>query len=245
MGSNPPGSASLQPAHERAGRPRSQDVLVIVTGMHREALVVGRGGEVVVSGGDNTGLAAKIEAVARRGARAVLSIGIGGGLVASLSIGRAIIADAVVSNGTQLPTDERWRHDIAARLPDSVTGTIAGSDSIVSAPAAKGALHRATEAVLVDMESHIAAHTAAALALPFAALRVVSDSAGDTLPPAALTAIGPDGRLRLGAVLRSIAVQPGQIPGLMRTARDSRRAMASLGRCAALLGPGFACPYLG
>jgi len=223
-----------------------QDLLIIVTGMHREATIVGHGaGTVVVSGGDNTRLAAKIEAVARRGARAVLSIGIGGGLAPGLSIGRAVIADAVVSNGTRLPTDERWRRDIGAHLPDAATGTVAGSDSIVSTPAAKAALRGATEAVLVDMETHIAARTAAALALPFAALRVVSDGVDDALPPAALTAIGPDGRLRLGAVLRSIAAQPGQIPGLIRTARNSRHAMASLGRCAALLGPGFACPYLG
>ncbi|HKU97129.1 MAG TPA: phosphorylase [Vineibacter sp.] len=220
-------------------------MLIIVTGMQREARVVSRGGEVVVSGGDNATLAAKIEAVARRGAGAVLSIGIGGGLVPDLLVGSTVIGDAVVFDGTRLPTDERWRHDIAARLPDAVTGIIAGGDRIVSSPTAKAALHRATDALLVDMESHIAARTAAAMALPFAALRVVSDGVGDTLPPAALTAIGPGGELRLGAVLRSIAAQPGQIPDLIRTARHSRRAMAGLAGCAALLGTGFACPYLG
>ena len=219
-------------------------MLIIVTGMHREALVVGGGGKVVVSGGDTTGLASKIEAAAC-GAHAVLSVGIGGALAPGLATGAVVIATDIVSNGGRLPADTRWRNDIAERLPDAVAGVIAGSDAIVREPSAKAALHRETGAVLVDMESHIAARVAAAHDLPFAAFRVVSDDAGQTLPSAVVGAIGPDGRLRLGAVLRSIAAKPGQIPGLVRTARDSRRAMASLRRCVTLLGAGFACPYLG
>ncbi|TWT00731.1 phosphorylase [Reyranella sp. CPCC 100927] len=219
-------------------------MLIVVTGMHREALVVGQGGTVVVAGGSNASLAGRIEAAAR-GARAVLSIGIGGGLTRGLPAGVIVIARDVVWNDERFLADTRWRQDLAARLPDARTDTIAGSDGVVTTPAAKAALHRATGAALVDMESHVAARTAAACDLPFAALRVISDSADRTLPPAALVAIGPDGKLKLGAVLRSIAARPGQIAGLIRTGRDNRRAMASLGRCAALLGPGFACPYLG
>jgi hopanoid-associated phosphorylase len=220
-------------------------MLIIVTGMHREALVVGRDGEVVIAGGDNAGLAGRIDAAARRGGRAILSVGIGGGLVPGLPVGQAIIATDVVSGGTWRATDTRWRDEITARLPHAAAGVIAGSDRIVAEPAAKAALHRETGAVLVDMESHVAAQAAAARGLPFAALRVVSDDSGHALPPAALAAIGPDGRIRLGAVLGSVLARPGQIPGLIRTARDSARAMASLRRCSALLGGGFACPYLG
>jgi adenosylhomocysteine nucleosidase len=219
-------------------------MLIIVTGMHREARIVGGGGVVVVAGGSNADLADRIAAFTP-GASAVLSIGIGGGLAPDLPTGAVVIATDVVSSSACLPADMRWRGDIARRLPDATAGTIAGSDTIVREPSRKAALHRETGAVLVDMESHVGARVAAAHRIPFAALRVVSDSARRTLPPAVLSAIGRDGRLKLGAVLGSIASRPGQIPGLINAARDSRRALASLRRCVALLGGGFACPYLG
>ncbi len=220
-------------------------MLIIVTGMQREARIVGRDGEVLVAGGDNAGLAARIETAARRGGRAVISIGIGGGLHPGLAVGQAVIATEVVSGSARRDADTSWRDAIATRLPDAVADAIAGSDRIVAEPAAKAALRRASGAVLVDMESHLAAQVAAACGLPFAALRVVSDDAEHALPPAALVAIGSDGGVKAGAVLRSLAARPGQIPGLIRTARDSARAMASLRRCSALLGGGLACPYLG
>lgn len=220
-------------------------MLVVVTGMHREALIVARGGEVVVSGGDSAGLADRIEAAAGRGARAVLSVGVGGGLLPDLPIGRAVIASDVVSGGVRWPADPRWRDALAARLTDATTAIIAGSDRIVGDPAAKAALHRETGAAVVDMESHVAARVAADRRLPFAALRVISDDATHRLPQAVYGAIGPQGKLRLGAVLRSLAAAPAQLPGLVRTARHDRRAMERLRRCVALLGAGFACPYLG
>jgi adenosylhomocysteine nucleosidase len=220
-------------------------MLVLVTGMQREAKIVGRGADVVVSGGDNAGLERKIETAMARGARAILSIGIGGGLVHDQPVGAVVVASEVVWNGTRLQSDEKWRNELGQRLTDAVTGAIAGSDRIVAEPGAKAALRRETGALLVDMESHIAARVAAEHNLPFAALRVVSDGAQQNLPPAAFGAVGKDGELNLGAVLRSIAANPAQIPALIRTARDSNHATASLLRCFNLLGAGFACPYLG
>jgi adenosylhomocysteine nucleosidase len=220
-------------------------MLVLVTGMQREAKIVGRGNDVIVSGGDNDGLERKIEAAVARGASAILSIGIGGGLAPDLPVGAVIVANEIIWNETRLQTDEKWRSELGKHLTGVMTGAIAGSDKIVAYAGAKAALHRETGAMLVDMESHVAAKVAAERNLPFAALRVVSDNAKQNLPPAVFGAVGRDGELNLGAVLRSIAANPAQIPALIRAARDSNRAMASLLRCFNLLGAGFACPYLG
>ena len=220
-------------------------MLIAVTGMHREAILFPKGIELVVSGGDNSGLAAMLEAAIARGGRAVISVGICGGLAPELPIGAAVIASEAVWQNERIPTDARWREALATRLPRAISGGVAGIDSIVTEPAAKAVLHRETGAAAVDMETHIAARVAADHRLPFAALRVISDAATDTLPPAVLHAIGPDGKVRHAAMLRAIAVQPTQIPALIRTGRNSDRAMKTLLRCFDLLGIGFGCPYVG
>src|SRR4029077_11025626 len=104
----------------------------------------------------------------------------------------------------------------------------------------KAKLFRQTGAVVVDTESHIVAMLADAI--PFAVLRVVLDAEHSELPPAALVALGPDGKVRLGAVLGSVLKRPSQIPALFRTARDSRLAFAALLRCCDALGIGLAAP---
>lgn len=219
--------------------------VIAVTGMHREASIAGRGGEAVVSGGDNASLAGKIEAAIAKGGRAIVSIGICGGLAPSLSVGAVIIGNEAVWEGTRMPTDARWRNALAARLPQAVTGAVAGANAVLVGSDAKRALYRESGALAADMESHIAARAAADHGLPFAILRVISDSAAHTLPPAALDAIGADGKPMIGRVLKSVLANPAQIPALIRTARDSERAFAGLLRCLDLLGPGFGCPYLG
>ena len=102
--------------------------------------------------------------------------------------------------------------------------------------AAKADLQRATGAHAADMESHIAAAFARARDLPFAALRTISDPWDAELPPLATNALTPDGRIDPAAVLISLMKNPGQIPALMRTSRESNAAFAALLRCRRALG---------
>lgn len=220
-------------------------MLIAVTGMHREAVLFPKGNEPVVSGGVNAGLATKIEAAIARGGKAVISVGICGGLKPGLPIGTTVIATEVIGRSERYAADAAWHEALAARIPQASRGAIAGSDTIVTEPTQKAALHRDTDAIAVDTESHIAARVAAGYGLPFAALRVISDAAEDVLPPAVLQAIDAEGKLRIAAVLGAIARNPAQIPGLIRTGRNSDRAMRSLLRCFDLLGVGLGCPHLG
>ena len=220
-------------------------MLVIVTGMRREARIFGRDANVVVAGGDNSTLAAKLEAAIARGGRAVMSAGICGGLAPGLAVGTRVIGIGTVRHKIRWSTDAAWQDALAAKIPDAVRGTIAGSDAILTDPAYKAALHAETGAVAVDMESHICARIAAAKGLPFAILRVVSDAAPHGLPPAVSRALDAKGNVRMGAVLWSVATEPRQVPELLQTARNTRLALAALLRCFNVLGAGFGCPYLG
>ena len=220
-------------------------MLVIVTGMRREARIFGRDANVVVAGGDNSTLAARLEQAIGQGARAIVSAGICGGLLPGLAVGTPVIASGTVRRATRWSADAAWQDAMAARIPNAVRGTIAGSDVILSDPAYKAALHAETGALAVDMESHICARVAAARGVPFAALRVVSDAAAHALPPAVSRALDAKGNVRVGAVLWSVATGPKQVPELLQTARNTRKALSELLRCFNLLGPGFGCPHLG
>ncbi len=220
-------------------------MLIAVTGMQREARLIPHGCRVIVSGSGNAQLAGKIESAIAEGARAVISVGIGGGLAPDLQIGSVVIADDVIGAGARYHADADWSDALALRIADARRGAIAGTDAVVTEPADKAALHRDTGALAVDMESHIAAGVASAYGLPFAALRTISDLADERLPPAVLGAVDAQGHVRLGPVLVAVAKNPLQIPALIRTGRGSEAAMKQLLRCLDLLGVGFGCPHLG
>jgi hypothetical protein len=125
---------------------------------------------------------------------------------------------------------------LAIKLPGVQVGTIVGSDTIIATAAQKQVLHAETGALAVDMESHIAARVAARHNLPFAIVRVISDSANEALPPAALVGMRPDGSMALGAVLASLARNPAQLPALIRTGIHAGRAFSELRRVSDVLG---------
>jgi len=175
------------------------------------------------------------------GASALLSFGVAGGLDPALAPGDAVLASAVLApDGSRLETAAGWRQSLAARLGGRVrVGTFAGSDRMVATRAEKLALARASAALTVDMESHQVARAARQAGVPFAALRVILDSASRELPWAALAGLGPEGERRPLLVLARLLLRPWELPRLLALAGDSRRAHAVLGRLAAELGPSF------
>ena len=115
-----------------------RSTLVIVTGIYREAVLFPHGGgELLISGKDNSGLGAKIEAAIARGAKAVISAGICAGLAPELAIGAVVIGSESIAHGARLTADKPWLEAMAIRLPDAVRAPIAGTDAIITDPAAK------------------------------------------------------------------------------------------------------------
>lgn len=185
------------------------------------------------------GAAALIE----RGCTGLLSFGVAGGLDPELAPGTVIVADQVVSaSGERFAVDALLRERLLAALGGEeapVVAALAGSQRAVTGVRGKRALRRASGAAAVDMESLAVARVAAAADVPFAALRAIADDGGREVPPWVAAAIGPDGRARAGVVARGLLAHPWQGAAMLRLGRDFARAMRSLRRVAAALGPRF------
>lgn len=223
-------------------------------------MLAGEGRLIVAGGGDAARLEAALEARAAE-ARIILSCGIAGALDPGLKAGDVVIdlndkplpfrsSGAVPSPGRDQgrqnwvggggdPSSDAFGEGLRKALSDARCGAIIGQDHIAASPAEKAALYAQTGALAVDMETHIAARVAARHSLPFAAIRVISDTAHEALPPAALVGMNPDGTMALGRVLGSLARHPTQLPALIRTGRNAETAFRALRRVGdALVGLG-------
>ena len=218
--------------------------ILAVTGLKREAEIVGVAGVIAMTGGgDSVSLRQKLDAL-HGDIKGVISVGLAGGLSPLLKVGEVVIADQVIQDRETWRCSDAWRVALAAKLVGAHQGSVAASNTILENAKAKAALYEDTGALTVDMESAVAGRFAAARHLPFAVLRVVSDDAAHALPPAALVAMKPDGGIALSRVLGSLLRHPLQVGGLIRTARASNKAFKELLRCANLCGVGFSCPDL-
>lgn len=200
---------------------------IVACGLKREADLIGRGGafHIVAGGGDSARLEAELDDMAEMFPAVILSSGIAGALDPALKVGEVV-----------LDGDSAAVEKLREILPEAVVGAVAGRDVMTPTVAGKRALRAETGALAVDMESHVAARVAARHGLPFAAVRVISDSAEEALPPAAQIGMKPDGSVALGAVLASLARNPAQLPALICTGRHAGLAFRALGRVHDALG---------
>jgi adenosylhomocysteine nucleosidase len=225
-----------------APEPRS---VVAVTGLNVEARIAeGAGVRTIAGGGDAQRLAAALEREFTRGAAAIISFGIAGGLAAAAMPGTWLVADAVIARASRWPVDAAWAAALANRLPGAVRGDLAASDAIIAEADDKHALGKATGALAVDTESHVVAAFAVAHGIPFAVFRVIADPATRALAPATSYGMRSDGTIDQRAVLGAVVRRPGQLPLLMRNAMDVRTALRALSRGRRLLGPGLGYPDL-
>ncbi len=234
-------------------------MILVATGMKREAKVLARDGvTVIVAGTDHDRFEAELEAGVAAGATAILSVGLAGALAPRLALGDWVVGTLSPtamerrewSVGASRPRDVRpvteptarkdastgWISRIAALLPGAVVGRIHADGTMIVTAAQKESLHFSTRALACDMESHIAARVAQRHGLPFVVARVVSDAADRSMPRGVQVAMAPDGGIRIGALLLAILIRPWQIPALVGVGMDAGRAMKRLSRGYDVLG---------
>jgi adenosylhomocysteine nucleosidase len=218
----------------------AQPTVVVVTGLLAEARVARLPlDRTIAAGADPIRLEAELVRAFSAGAEAVLSFGLAAGLEAGQRPGTLVIPLEVVSGADRYATDSRWSERMRATLGGGDARPIAGVDAPLLRTAEKARLHDATGAVAADMESHLIARLARRAGRSFAALRVISDPAERSLPPAAAIGMKPDGRVNAIAVLRSLLRHPGQLPELIGVAVEAQAAMRVLNRVRQKLGPDF------
>ncbi len=216
------------------------DLIIAVTGLNREAAILaGPHVRAIAGGGDGASLERALDGVCADAA-GIISIGLGGALAEGLKPGDWVVGRGVVMQQGRVETDPDWTERLCGRLQAAVLGDIAGSDVMVADLAAKRALHAATGALAVDMESHIAARVARRHGLPFAAARVISDGADRALPRAAQAGMRPDGGMDVLAVICALAKRPYELPALIRTALEAETAFRALFRGRQALGGALA-----
>ena len=210
------------------------EVLAVV-GLKDEAEVAaGPGVKVVISAANARLLRERLAEVDVTRLNGVVSFGIAGALDEELEVGDLRVATRVVSGEQSWPTDRGMRSAFRSRLagaggPEFEETVFLGNDELTGVDAeANRALHKESGADVVDMESHRAAEFAQRNGLPFAAIRAISDTAHQELPPAALVPLLPDGRGDWKAVLKSVIWQPSQIPDLWAMMKGFDAAMETL-----------------
>jgi hopanoid-associated phosphorylase len=212
-------------------------MILAAVGMRREASLVERHGAGIgvraVAGGGRAELLEQRLTAALDGAQAILSIGLGGALDPSLEVGDVVVGSEVLRPRRRWETDAVWRDFMLKRLPGARSGPVYGSDEMVVNALDKAKLKRQGGALLVDMESHVAAKVAAARDLPLGVVRVVSDTAATSLPEAVRVGLTADGGMSLMGVLAALARQPRQLPALLRVGRDADTAFKALEAVAA------------
>jgi adenosylhomocysteine nucleosidase len=220
--------------------------VIAVAGMAFEARIAARRGTRVICGNGNAhALAGTLAGAIGDDCHGLISFGVAGGLSPHLRAGSCVVGSNIFSGTTRFATDRGWAENLLQAIPGAVHGGIVGVPAPVAHPDAKHALHARTGAIAVDMESHVVASVAAARGLPMAAIRVITDSALCALPACALAAMRPDGTISVVAMIRSILKAPGELPMLLRTARDALMGGLALHRSRHLLGATFALPDCG
>lgn len=194
---------------------------IVACGLSREADLIARGRDIfaVAGGGDSARLERELDERAASFPGVVVSSGLAGALDPALKSG-----DIVVDGDTSFVAR------IRSLLPGAIAGKVVGIDVIAATIADKFALREASGAIACDMESHVAKRVARNHGLPFGAIRVISDKADSTLPPASLVGMRRDGGVAPLAVLASLARDPRQLPSLLRTGWQAGHAFRELGR---------------
>jgi adenosylhomocysteine nucleosidase len=223
----------------RVPPPSAKSSPVFLAGFVAEARIARRSGwPVGIGGGTTAGAAQTARQLIESGATGLVSFGLAGGLDPALPAGTLVVPRAVIADGSSWPTDA----ELSFRLGGTTAHMCLGLDRIVAFPAEKDRLWRETGAHLVDMESGAVAAIATAAGLPFAVLRAICDPADRTLPPVALIALNPAGRVSLGRIVWSVLTDPGQVGALFALARDAAAARRALRSRIAAMQPVAAIP---
>jgi adenosylhomocysteine nucleosidase len=185
----------------------------------------------LVTGDGAVNAQARLEALlARVPAGRVLGVGVSGALTSDLGPGDLLAGERVCDEAAVLVPDEELL--AAALRVGARPATLVTATRIADSPEARARLcerfQRWPGPAAVDLESTALARTAAAHGLPWAILRAISDTAGESLPALIESSRDESGSVRRRVLLRGLLLQPAALPTLVAL-------RWRVGRCAQVL----------
>jgi adenosylhomocysteine nucleosidase len=168
------------------------------------------------------GAAALCDAVSPR---LLLGAGVAGALSRELRAEDVVVAKRIRDDRGEAPSPDARMVDRAVSIAAAKPAILVTVDRPVTGSAEKRSLAASLGIegpAVVDMESGGWARAAAARGVPYLIARAVSDTADEELPSYLSECVGPDGRLRRTAVVRSALAHPSTIVSLARMRRRLR-----------------------
>jgi adenosylhomocysteine nucleosidase len=196
-----------------------------------ELATFGDGALLALSGIGGVAAQAAAHALIEAGVTALMTFGMAGGLDPALKAGSVVLPCEMISaDGTRFAASPPWRERVAAAISPlrAVTeGNLLTSAHAIDTPADKAAAFRTTGAAAVDMESAAVAQVASRHGMPFIAVRVIVDTAADTLPGAVVNA-SRAGKVQMSRLIAGLILAPGEFAALIRLSQRYRIATRSL-----------------
>lgn len=176
--------------------------------------------------------------------KAICSSGVCGALAGGIEIGDCMLPNALLGHSHSgvtplydIPFDfEGVRAAILTAKVNSHGGILASSDQVVCSAQEKAGLARQSGASAVDMETY-GMLTATERRVPVFALRTISDSASEDLPPEIATFLDANGNLKIGTVAKFVITRPHRLGALMRLGKHTELACGVLTRAWRVAGP--------
>ena len=170
----------------------------------------------------------------------LVSFGFAGALAGHLKVGDLVACSTLhcATGPNQEATRPRSYHSdesllrlATQALEDTMVRFCTGSGvtvpQVAGSPEKKRELGTEFQALIVDMESYWIARIAADKQIPFVAVRAISDTEADPLPPVD-EMLTPDGEWQLGKAVSYILRHPQHLPSLIGLSRNVRAARKNL-----------------
>jgi hopanoid-associated phosphorylase len=182
---------------------------------------------------------AAVERLLSEGATGLLGWGFAAALDDGLRPGSVILPESVISaTGESYPITAEWHRRLyqvlSAKLPVA-TEALLESEMIVKRPDAKRILARQTRAAATDMESGAQARLALARGIPFAVVRVISDTASSPIPEIVMQTLDPSGAVDIRSCLTRAFLRPTDGIAMIKLAMQFTAARRSLKTASALV----------
>lgn len=186
------------------------------------------------AGAENARKAAEL--AIEKGATKLMSWGCAAALSPDLKMGDLVLAESLISSdGQEISVNATWHQHAKKVLGSEIIaykGALIASEKIVSSAQEKQAIFEKTGAIALDMESGAIAKVATHYALPFLVIRAIADPASMDLPNALENALNEKGEVAITRILKSIVLNPKEIPHLIQVGQYFQIAKKTLSNTA-------------